>query len=104
MVNMVRSISFKSLTTQLFNEIRMGKTLSLDDVKEILKVEVRKSILHSHRVHLGTNKYDPEKVEDSLKSVSSREEKMKQSLKDDLKTYEGMLDEKLEKILLSLDI
>ncbi len=101
---MVRSISFKSLTTQLFNEIRMGKTLSLDYVKEILKVEVRKSILHSHRVHLGTNKYDPEKLEDSLKSVSSREEKMKQKLKDDLKTYEGMLDEKLEKILNSLDI
>ncbi len=43
-------------------------------------------------------------MEDSLKSVSLREEKLKQSLKDDLKTYEGMLDEKLEKILLSLDI
>ena len=78
--------------------------LTLEDVREILKVEVRKSILHSHQVHLGTNKYDPEKVEDSLKSVSTREEKMKQKLKDDLKTYEGMLDEKLEKILLSLDI
>ena len=64
-----------------------------EDVKEILKVEVRKSILHSHQVNLGTNKYDPEKVEGSLKSVSSREDKMKQSLKDDLKSYEGMLDE-----------
>ena len=80
------------------------RKLSVDDIREVLKVEVRKSILHSHQVNLGTNKYDPEKVEDSLKSVSSREEKMKQSLKDDLKTYEGMLDEKLEKILLSLDI
>ena len=29
---------------------------------------------------------------------------MKQKLKDDLKTYEKMLDEKLEKILNSLDI
>ena len=29
---------------------------------------------------------------------------MKQKLKDDLKTYEGMLDDKLEKILLSLEI
>ena len=71
MVNMVRSISFKSLTTQLFNEIRMGKNLFLDDIKEILKVEVRKSMLHSHQVHLGTNKYNPEKFEDSLKSVST---------------------------------
>ena len=83
----------------------MGKkSLSLEEVREILKVEVRKSILHSHQVNLGTNKYDPQKKEDSLTSVSSREEKMKQKLSQDLKTYEGMLDEKLEKILNSLDI
>ena len=43
-------------------------------------------------------------MEDSLKSVSTREEKMRQKLKDDLKTYEGILDDKLVKILLSLDI
>ena len=84
------SIYLKSLTKELFQDIRMGmKKLTLEDVREILKVEVRKSILHSHRVHLGTNKYDPQKIEDSLSSVSSREEKMKQKLKDDLKTYEG---------------
>jgi hypothetical protein len=99
------SIFLKNLTIQLFNEIRSGmKILSVDDVKEILRVEVRKSILHSKQVNLNTNKYNPEKVEDSLKSVSSREEKMKQKLNDDLKTYEGILDDKLEKILLSLDI
>jgi RNAse (barnase) inhibitor barstar len=99
------SVSLQTLTEQLFNDIRKGmKTLSLEDIKEILKVEVRKSILHSNHVYLETNKYDPQKIEDSLSSVSSREEKMKQKLKDDLKTYEGMLDEKLEKILLSLEI
>ena len=99
------SIYLKSLTKELFQDIRMGmKSLGVDDIREILKLEVRKSILHSHQVNLGTNKYDPEKVEDSLKSVSSKEEKMKQKLKDDLKSYEGMLDEKLEKILNSLDI
>ena len=43
-------------------------------------------------------------MEDSLKSVSTKEEKMKQKLKDELRSYEGMLDEKLEKILTSLDI
>ena len=99
------SIYLKNLTKELFQDIRKGmKTLTLEDVQEILKVEVRKSILHSKQVNLGTNKYDPEKVESSLKSVSTREDKMKQSLKDDLKSYEGMLDEKLEKILNSLDI
>ena len=99
------SIYLKNLTKELFQDIRMGmKSLGVDDIREILKVEVRKSILHSHQVNLGTNKYDPEKVENSLKSVSTKEEKMKQKLKDDLKSYEGMLDEKLEKILNSLDI
>ncbi len=94
-----------TLTEQLFDDIRKGmKTLSLEDIKEILKVEVRKSILHSNHVYLETNKYDPKKLEDSLTSVSSREEKMKQKLSHDLKTYESMLDEKLEKILTSLDI
>jgi integrase len=102
---MLVSVLLQTLSEQLFSDIRSGmKKLTLEDVKEILRVEVRKSILHSKQVHLGTNKYDPEKVEDSLKSVSTREEKMKQKLKDDLKTYEGILDDKLEKILLSLDI
>ena len=99
------SVLLQTLTEQLFSDIRSGmKKLTLEDIREILKVEVRKSIKHSHRVHLGTNKYDPEKVESSLNFVSSREEKMKQKLKDDLKTYEGMLDEKLNKIFQSLDI
>ena len=99
------SVLLQTLSEQLFSEIRSGmKKLTLEDVKEILRVEVRKSILHSKQVNLGTNKYDPEKVEDSLKSVSTREEKMRQKLKDDLRTYERMLDDKLEKILLSLDI
>ena len=99
------SVSLQTLTEQLFNDIRKGmKTLTLEDVREILKVEVRKSILHSHHVHLETNKYDPQKIENSLTSVSMKEDKMKQKLKQDLKTYEDMLDEKLKKILLSLDI
>ena len=103
---LIVSASLQTLTEQLFNDIRKGmKTLTLEDVREILKVEVRKSILHSHHVHLETNKYDPQKIENSLTSVSMKEDKMKQKLKQDLKTYENMLDEKLKKILLlSLDI
>ena len=80
------------------------KTLTLEDIREILKVEVRKSILHSHQVHLGTNKFDPNKLEQSLVSVSSREEKMKQELGQDLKKYDRELDKKLENIFNDLDI
>ena len=58
------SVYLKTLTKELFNDIRNGmKKLNLEDVKEILRVEIRKSILHSHQVNLGTNKYDPEKSE-----------------------------------------
>ena len=54
----------QTLSEQLFSDIRSGMIkLTLEDVKEILRVEVRKSILHSKQVHLGTNKYDPEKLE-----------------------------------------
>lgn len=99
------SVSLQTLTEQLFNDLRKGmKTLTLEDAREILKVDVRKSILHSHHVHLETNKYDPQKIENSLTSVSMKEDQLKQKLKQDLKTYEDMLDEKLKKILLSLDI
>ncbi len=48
------SVYLRTLTQQLFNDIRKGmKSLTLEDVKEILRVEVRKSILHSHQVNQG---------------------------------------------------
>ena len=102
---LVVSIYLQTLIEEIFNEIRMGmKTLTLEDIREILKVEVRKSVLHSHHVHLGTNKFDPNKLEQSLVSVSSREEKMKQELAQDLKKYDRELDKKLENIFNDLDI
>ena len=102
---LVVSIYLQTLIEELFNEIRMGmKTLTLEDIREILKVEVRKSVLHSHHVHLGTNKFDHNKLEQSLVSVSSREEKMKQELAQDLKKYDRELDKKLENIFHDLDI
>ena len=50
-------LKLKQITDQLFDEIRdQVRTLSLEVIKEILRVEVRKSILHAHHVKLGTNK------------------------------------------------
>jgi len=99
------STSLISLTEQLFNDIRKGmNTLTLEDIKEILKVEVRKSILHSHHVHLGTNPFNPEEREESLESVSLREVKFKHEIYEDLLGYEKSLDIKMEGILQSLGI
>ena len=38
------------------------RSLTIADIKEILRVEIRKSILHSRHVHLGTNEFSEESV------------------------------------------
>ena len=59
--------SLNILVDELFEEVRSGmKNLTIDEIKEILRVEVRKSILHSHHVDLGTSKYDSMKQVESL--------------------------------------
>ncbi len=47
------------------------RTLSLEDIKEILRDEVRKSILYAHHVNLGTNKWDDQKKQMSLDNIKS---------------------------------
>ena len=36
------------------------RSLTIADIKEILRIEIRKSILHSHHVHPGTNEFSEE--------------------------------------------
>ena len=99
------SQSLKILVQELFSDIRSGmEDLTLEDIKKILRIEVRKSILHSHHVDLGTSKYDSMKKIESIETISSRETKMRKSLLTDLKGVESTVDEKLQTILESLDI
>ena len=50
------SQNLKKILLKLFSDVRSGmKDLSLDDIKEILRIEVRKSILHSGHVSEGHN-------------------------------------------------
>ena len=46
------------------------KELTLDDIKEILRIEIRKHILHAHHVNLGTNKFSETRKQMSLDSVN----------------------------------
>lgn len=97
--------SLNILVEELFSDIRSGmKNLSIDEIKEILRVEVRKSILHSHHVDLGTNKYDSMKKIESMEKISSRENEIRKSVITDLKEVEKTVDDKLIKILTSLNI
>ena len=99
-------LKLKEITDKLFTEIREGmENLSLDDIKEILRIEVRKQIKHTQHYYLGTNVFDEEDTIKSLENVSSRETKMKEELYgENIKDYEKELDKKLEGILTSLDI
>ena len=78
------------------------KKLDIEDIKEILRIEIRKQILHAHHVDLGTNKWDESKKMMSLDSVKQRELLFRDTLKNDLRTYNQELDVKLEGIFLSL--
>ena len=83
-------LKLKEITDKLFTEIREGmEYLSLDDIKEILRIEVRKQIKHTQHYYLGTNVFDAEDTIKSLENVSSRETKMKEELSgENIKKYE----------------
>ena len=67
-IRTVKILSEKVST--LYQEIRQGmKSLEIEDIKEILRIEIRKQILHAHHVNLGTNKWDDSGVEKSLDSI-----------------------------------
>ena len=88
--SLIISLVLKHILQKLFDNIRTGmKSLGLEEIKEILRVEVKKSILHAHHVHLGTNEFNSLEVEKSLDSVSSREQKFKEDIAQDLNGYEN---------------
>jgi len=62
-------------------EVIQKDYLTLEDIKEILRIEVRKSILHSGHVSEGHNEiYDSMRKVESLEKVYSREINIRKSL------------------------
>ena len=49
------------------------KIITLKDVKEILRIEVRKSLLHIHHYELGTNVFSKDKLNESMLRVDKEE-------------------------------
>jgi len=93
------------IVSKIFEEIRQGmKSLDIDDIKEILKIEIRKQILFTHHIFEGTNRWSESGIENSLKSVQLKESNLKETLDTTLKTYQSEVDSKLEGILESLNI
>ena len=99
-------LKLKQITESVFVEIRSGmKNLSLDDIKEILRIEVRKQIKYTQHYAFGTNVFDNVKKSQSMQNVASQETRLQQDLSgENIKEYEKELDKKLEEILSSLGI
>ncbi len=91
--------------SKLYENIREGmKSLDIDDIKEIMRIEIRKQILFTHHIFEGTNRWSETGVEKSLESVKLKESNLKETLDSTLKTYQSEVDSKLEGILKSLNI
>ena len=99
------TITLRSRLEVLFSEVREGmKSLTIEQIKEVLRIEVNKQIDHSRHIFLDTNKWNESEKEKSLESVSSREKKLKSLVSEDLDTYKEKIDSRLETILRGMNI
>ena len=98
--------NLKNILENLYNEIRSGmRDLTLSDIKDILRIEVRKSILHSGHVSEGHNEiFDSMRKIESLEKVYSREINMRKSLVTEPKEVRDSVDKKLRLIFEGLEI
>ena len=67
------------------------KSLDIEQIKEILRIEIRKQILHSHRVREGTNRWDDDGIKRSLETIQKKEISLKDRLKSDTKSYKNVI-------------
>ena len=70
------STNLYNLCQFIFREVREGKmkNITLKDVKEILRIEVRKSLLHIHHYQYGTNVFSKDKLNESISRSMKEEE------------------------------
>ena len=79
------------------------KSLEIDDIKEILRVEIREQILQAHHIDLGTKK-GSEAADKSLETIEKGDYDLRGILKDNLKSYLKQVDSKMEGRLESMSI
>ena len=97
--------SLNRITIELFAEIRAGmKSLTIEDIKKILRVEIRKQILWAHHVDEGTSEHDLQQKIKGLSTMSEQENSLLIKIAEDEKKYDKELDKKLVSILESLEI
>ena len=104
--SLLLSLRLKRIVQQIYSDIRSGmKNLSLEDIKEILRIEVRKLILHSSHISEGHNEiYDSMRKIESREKIYSREINIRKSLLTNSNEVKESVDKKLQTILESLEI
>ena len=79
------------------------KSLEIDDIKEILRIEIREQILQAHHIDLGTKK-GSDAADKSLETIEKGDYDLRGILKDNLKSYLKQVDSKMEGRLESMSI
>ena len=103
----VVSTNLHNISQHLFREFRQGKMkdITLEDVKNILRIEVRKSLLYIHHYEYGTNVYDEDKLNESLSKIDNEEEKIKDGLKkNNYKDTIELIGNEIDKILITQNL
>ena len=101
------STNLHNISQHLFREFRQGKMkdITLEDVKNILRIEVRKSLLYIHHYEYGTNVYDEDKLNESISKIDNEEEKIKDGLKkNNYKDTIELIGNEIDKILITQDL
>jgi integrase len=90
----------------IFEELRIGSMndITLDDVKDILRIEVRKSLLHIHHYQYGTNVFDEVKLNESISKADKEEERLRDKLQKDYKGTIELIENEVDKILMSQEL
>ena len=100
------SFNLFKTTQYIFDEVREGfmQDITLEDVRDILRIEVRKSLLHIHHYELGTNVFSKDKLNESMLRVDKEEERLREKLERDYKGTIDLIENEIDKILITQDL
>ena len=102
----INSSNLYNLCKIIFSEVREGymQNITLEDVKNILRIEVRKSLMHIHHYEYGTNVYDDKKLNKSISRIDENEEKLRDRLEKDYKGTIDLIEREIDKILITQNL
>ena len=80
------------------------KNITLKDVKELLRTEVRKSLLHIHHYQYGTNVFSKDKLNESISRSMKAEERLRDKLEKDYKRTIDFIENEIDKILITQNL